>query len=166
MTTICVLLALLAPSASPADTIDRIMAVVSGQPITLSDVNAALAFRLVEPPPAGPDRIKIALDRVIDRELMLAEVDRYQPPEPAPDAIDQQMAAIRQKLGSRFDTELKATGISEDALRREIRDNIRLQIYMNQRFSGVEGEARAKLVSDWVEGLRRRGAILVLYLGN
>jgi hypothetical protein len=156
----------LARSAARLDTIDRIMAVVSGQPITLSDVNAALAFQLVEPPPAGADRIKIALDRVIDRELMLAEVDRYQPPEPAPDAIDQRGAAIRQKLGARFGAELKATGISEDALRREIRNDIRLQIYMNQRFSGSEGQARAKLVSDWVEGLRRRASISVLYLGS
>ncbi len=182
MVTICVLLALstiratdvarytsvpshLAPRASRLDTIDRIMAVVSGQPITLSDVNAALTFQLVEPPPAGADRIKIALDRVIDRALMLSEVDRYQPPEPAPDTINEQLTAIREKLGARFGTELKATGISEDALRREIRNNIRLQIYMNQRFSGSEGQARARLVSDWVEGLRRRAAISVLYLG-
>ena len=156
----------LPPPGSRLDTIDRIMAVVAGQTITLSDVNAALAFGLVDPPPAGADRIKVALDRLIDRKLMLAEVDRYQPPEPAPDAIAGRVAGLRQKLGPSFDRELKATGLSEDALRREIRDNMRLQIYMNQRFGGTEGDARARLAAEWVDGLRRHTPITVLYLGR
>jgi hypothetical protein len=148
------------------ETIDRIMAVIGAQTVTLSDVNAALAFGLIDPPPPGPDRIQVALDRLIDRDLMLVEVDRYQPPEPAPDAIAERVAALRQRLGPSFDRDLKSTGLSEDALRREVRDNLRLQIYMNQRFSGPQGEARARLIADWVAGLRRHTPITVLYLGR
>ena len=183
MKTICVLLTLvcagategarhtprpsyLAPAAPRLDTIDRIMAVVAGQPITLSDVNAALAFQLVAPPPAGADKLAATLDRLIERTLILTDVDRYQPAEPAPDAIADQLAAIRTRMGAGFDRELKATGLTEEALRREIRDNMRIQIYLNERFSGAESAQRSQLVADWIAGLRRRADVRVLYLGR
>ena len=154
------------PRISAIDTIDRIMAVVSGQPIMLSDVNAARVFQLVAPPPAGADPLAATLDRVIERTLILADVDRYQPPEPAPDAIADQLAAIRARMGADYDRQLKATGLTEDTLRREIRDNMRIQIYMNERFSGAESAQRAQLVADWLAGLRRRADVTVLYLGR
>ena len=154
------------PRSSSVDTIDRIMAVVAGQPVTLSDVNAARAFELVASPPPGGDPLAATLERVIERALILTDVERYQPPEPAPDAVEAQVAAIRGRMGAEYQRQLKATGLTEDVLRREVRDNIRIQIYMNDRFSGAEPAARAQLVTDWIAGLRRRADVTVLYLGK
>jgi hypothetical protein len=67
------------PIASTAETIDRVLAVVAGQIITLSDVNAARALGLQSPGDAG-DPVRVVLSKLVDRELVLAEVERYAPP--------------------------------------------------------------------------------------
>ena len=77
---------LLATTLVTADVIDRVLAVVGGQIITLSDVNAALRFGLV-PADVSTDPVDAALQRLIDRRLMLAEVERYAPPEPSPASL-------------------------------------------------------------------------------
>ena len=168
-TIIAVALALTATgSAVRAEVIDRIMAVVGGQPITLSDVNAAMVFHLV-PQRDTPDPLATTLDRLVERALILAEVDRYQPPEPAPDAIDERIVAIAGQLGSReaLDRNLAAVGLTLEQLRRRIRDDMRISIYLNQRFGGGETENdRRTLVADWVAGLRRRTDVTLLYLGK
>src|SRR4029079_14266183 len=80
------LLALLvaATSAVEAQVIDRIMAAVNGQTIMLSDVNAAIEFGLIVPPAGTADPLAFVLERLIERTLILAEVERFQPPEPDP----------------------------------------------------------------------------------
>ena len=149
-----------------ADVIDRIMAVVSGQPITLSDVNAALQFHLVEPPPGTPDPLAFATERLIDRTLMLAEVDRFQPPEPDPVEITIRIDAIERAAGSTeaFEKSLQVTGSTRDRLRRFIRDDLRIATYKNQRFGGALSAAdRDAAVAAWITELRRRAEITVPY---
>ena len=63
------------------EVLDRMLAVVAGDLIMLSDVRAAVEFGLV-PRPSGPDVTRAVLTQLIDRSLMLAEVERYAPPEP------------------------------------------------------------------------------------
>ena len=144
------------------DTIDRLMAVVGGQPITLSDVNAALEFRLVDVPPNAPDRARAALDKLIERSLVLAEVERYQPPEPAPVEITIKMDELQQRAGSpeAFERALAVTGTTRDELRRFIRDDLRIATYLNQRFGDTP--ERPKAIADWIAELRRRAEVTVL----
>ena len=62
-----------------AETIDRVLAVAGGQVIMLSDVTAALDLGLVPEGGAadsGTDRTGAALARLIDRALVLVEVNR------------------------------------------------------------------------------------------
>jgi parvulin-like peptidyl-prolyl isomerase len=149
-----------------ADVIDRIMAVVGGQPITLSDVNAALQFRLVEPPPGTRDPLAFAMDRLVDRTLMLAEVDRFQPPEPDPVEITIRLDQIERAAGSieAFERSLQVTGSTRDRLRRFIRDDLRIQTYKNQRFGvAVSSADRDTAIAAWVAELRRRAEITVPY---
>ena len=118
-----------------ADVIDRTMAVVFSQPILLSDVNAALVFQLVQLPAGAKDSFAAALDRVIERTLMLAEVDRYQPPEPAPQEIESRAAEIERRFDPAvLEKMFAATGMSRDRLRQYIRDDLRIATYLNQRF--------------------------------
>ena len=41
---------------------------------------------------SGPDVTRIVLTQLIDRSLMLAEVERYAPPEPSVPAVDRELA--------------------------------------------------------------------------
>ena len=161
-----VLIVLSIATAARAEIIDRIMAVVSGQPITLSDVNSALLFRFVDPPAPTPDRLAFALDRLIERNLVLAEVERFQPPEPAPVEISLRIQELEQRAGSieAFEKALAVTGTSRDQLRRHIRDDLRITTYLNQRF-GITRDAaeRAAAIAAWMSELRRRAEVIVQY---
>jgi hypothetical protein len=160
-------LAVLMFAAVPrAEIIDRIMAVAGGQPITLSDVTAVLQFHLVEPPAGTTDPLAYALERLLDRSLMLTEVDRFDPPEPAPVEITVRIDDLERRAGSAaaFDKALGVTGSSRDQLRRYIRDDLRITTYLNQRFGANTPEAeRRAAIAAWLVELRRRADITVLY---
>jgi hypothetical protein len=119
-----------------AQIIDRVLAVVDGSPITLSDVNAAVAFGLVTVPARQADGDRAALDAVIDRRLQLIEVNRYVPPEPTAAAIDARLAETRTRFASddTFQAALKETGMSQADLRAALRDSLRIASYLAQRF--------------------------------
>ena len=90
-------LALLITFAGPlrAQIIDRVLAVVVAEPITLSDVTAAMRFGFVPDAPGGQDRVRAALDALIERRLQLIEVNRYLPPEPPAAEVDARLAPIQ-----------------------------------------------------------------------
>ena len=189
-----------------AEIIDRILAVVDNQIITLSDVRAALTFVLV-PEDISVDPLAAVLQRLVDRRLILTEVDRYAPPDPAAAAVDEAFSAVERRFKDpvAFDMALKQSAMSRDELRAYVRDSLRIETYLQQRFStviqpneddlvryyrehsaeftvagglrpldDVREAARAgamrlqreALVRQWLEGLRRRGSVQVLYLGK
>ena len=178
----CSLLSALCPISVSGEIIDRVLAILPGQIITLSDVEAALDLGLVEAPP-GDARIPAGLSAVIDRVLMLNEVRRVAPPEPSPAAIDARLARIRQRIGSPADLSrlLVARGLDETVLRLFAADDLRLASYLEERFSAAAqptdeeirqaGEsARQRLTDDrrrtligaWTAELRRRADVTVL----
>ncbi len=125
-----------AGAARADDVIDRVLAVVGGQMITLTDVTAARDLGLV-PAPASGDPVRAILSRLIDRELVLAEVDRYAPPEPSAAAVDDEVRAVRARAGSdaAFERALRRSGIDEKHLRETLREDLRIRAYLNQRFA-------------------------------
>jgi hypothetical protein len=148
-----------------AQVIDRILAIVDQQLITLSDVRAVLRLRLLDVA-GSTDPTGAALDRMIDRRLMLVEVDRYLPPEPSAEAVDARLANVQEPFGDdmAFQRVLAQLGMSRDDVRRFLRDDLRIQTYLQQRFSGaVQPADRERLIRDWLEGLRRRGNVTRLY---
>jgi hypothetical protein len=166
---IVLLVVALAAGAAGAETIDRILAVSGGQVIMLSDVTAALDLGLVSDEGAADratDHIGAALAKLIDRALVLVEVNRYAPPEPADDAIEREMAIVRARFPSRpaFDTALERSGITEAHLRETVRENLRIRAYIDQRFAGAENQGRRlMLIDEWVAGLRQRADVVDLY---
>jgi hypothetical protein len=159
-----------------AETLERVLAVVGGQLITLTDVTAARDFGLVIVAPGAGDPIRAALTQLIDRELMLAEVDRYAPPEPSADAIAAALRIVRQRFADdgAYQAALARSGIAEDHLRDTLRQNLRVTAYLSQRFVVAppnDISARPPLpdrqrgmIDDWLAGLRRRATIIDLYL--
>lgn len=146
-----------------AEVIDRALAVVNGDLITLSDVRGALELGLIAPGSAA-DPIQGVLSQLIDRALELDEVDRYQPPEPAAEAVDVEVQAVRSRFPSpaAFEAALTHAGMDVQRLRQTVRDNLRIRTYVDQRFLAVE-DRRQQLIDDWLAGLRRRGEIVDLY---
>lgn len=112
--------------------LDRIVAHVNGEIITLTDVKAAVALGVVEAP-ADADAID-AIEPLVSRQLVLAEVERFAPPEPAADVIARETAGLIGRLGSRLVAVMESTGIDEARIEDIARDNLRIQAYLDQRF--------------------------------
>jgi len=122
--------------ATGAQIIDRVLAVVGGEPITLSDVTAAERFGFVPAADAGGDRVQSGMNALIERQLQLIEVNRYVPPEPRDSDITARVEAVRGRFASAdaFETALKETGVSLAQLRGRVRDDLRIESYLQQRF--------------------------------
>jgi hypothetical protein len=127
-----------------AELLDRVLAVVGGQLITLTDVTAARDLG-IESPGNAPDPTRAILSTLIDRELMIAEMERYAPPEPSADAVDREAAAVRARFPSQraLDEALAQSGIDETHLRETLRQNLRIVAYLDRRFATALGSAPA-----------------------
>jgi hypothetical protein len=120
-----------------AQLLDRVLAVVDGAPIMQSDVTAAIRLGL-SPTAAATDPVSPTVDILVDRRLMLAEVDRYAPPDPADAEINRHLDDIRTRAGTRFDAILAQAGLTEEQLRRAVRDDLRIEAYLQQRFGAIQ----------------------------
>jgi hypothetical protein len=178
----CSLLSALCAVSVRGEVIDRVLAILPGQIITLSDVEAALDLGLVETTD-GMERLAGGLASLIDRVLMLNEVRRVNPAEPSAAAIDARVARIRQRFAAPAEVSrvLAARGLDEAVLRIYAADDLRLASYLDERFSAAAqptdeeirqaGEsARQRLTEDrrrtligaWAAELRRRADVTVL----
>lgn len=124
--------------AQNGEIIDRMLAVVAGDLIMMSDVAAAVEFGLV-PPSGGADVTAVVLSQLIDRSLMLDEVQRYAPPEPSAESVDRELEAVRERFltAEAFQNALARYGVEESSLRQTLRANLRLRAYLSERFSAV-----------------------------
>ena len=124
--------------AQPGELIERTLAIVGGRVITLSDTRAATDLGLIDiGKPADP--IDAATSLLVERELVLREVQRYAPPEPAESAIDARVESVRQRFPepSALARTFEATGFNEVRLRAWLRDDLRIQAYLAQRFAAA-----------------------------
>jgi hypothetical protein len=143
-----------------AQIIDRILAVVNGALILQSDVMMAVRLGLA-PAPAASDPVAAPLDALIERRLVLEEVDRYAPPDPTDADIDRRLADVRGRAGAGFDAILRETGISSDQLRRQVRDDLRMEAYLLQRFGAMQPseEEIQQYYRDHQSDFMRNGAV-------
>ena len=144
-------LALSPASAQQPELIERTMAIVGGQAITLSDARAAASLGLVDVGRSvEPDQTATA--RLVDRELMLREVRRYAPPAPSEAAIDARLAEVRKALPEPALTRVfEATGLTEARLRAWLRDDLRTQTYLLQRFASASTPTDAEIAAAYVQ---------------
>jgi hypothetical protein len=107
--------------------LDRVLAVVEGTTITLSDVRAMRGLGVV----TGATEAE-SLEQTIDRRLLLAEVQRFPPPEPA--AGDVEKEAARLLAAPDLPRLMRETGLDETRVREMARDTLRISGYLEQRF--------------------------------
>lgn len=121
-----------------ADIVDRVLAVVSGTVITLSEARAAIQLGFVDTTGA-PDPVGAALKSLIDRELILDELDRSVAPEPDPALVTRRLERVRQRFpdAEQFRQALAASGLDESGLKALARDDVRVKQYIDRRFEAV-----------------------------
>jgi len=131
-------LVLAAGGSRAGELIDRVLAVVSGETITQSDVQGALALGLIEAA-GGGDPAAAALSQLIDRTLMLAEVKRFAPSEPTMREVQARIEQMQQRFDSPAARAraLAALGIDEERLQLLARDDLRIRAYLAGRFAGT-----------------------------
>ena len=123
--------------------VERTVAIVGGAAITLSDVRTALGLGLVDGG-SGDQAERTATTRLIERALVLHEVSRFAPAEPAAAAVDGRLAALTARAGSPAALEaiLARGGFTAGRLAAWVRDDLRIAAYLDQRFAtaGTPGE--------------------------
>jgi hypothetical protein len=120
-----------------AEIIDRVLAVVGSIVITQSDVTAASTLGLVAVAEKDADPVQAVLSRLVDRQLVLVEVNRYAPPEPTAAALEREVGAVRARFPSdaAYAAALARTGVDDKQLRQFLQDDLRIREYLMQRFT-------------------------------
>lgn len=141
--------------------LDRTLAVVGGAVVMQSDAQFAASLGLLDGGvgPAAPD----VATKLVDRWLMLHEVARFSPAEPATAAVTARLDLVRLRMGSvaALDAALARSGRGADDLDGWIRDDLRIAAYLDQRFASAGAPADAD-VTAWItshaDELARTGA--------
>ena len=110
--------------------IDRVAARVNGTVILFSDVRASALFGLIE----GPPESEVAVEQMVQRALLVEEVNRFPPPEPAAEAVDAEVERLRVRAGGSLEDVERRTGLAAINVRLIARDRLRIQSYIDQRF--------------------------------
>lgn len=120
-----------------AQVLDRIVATVGAQVITLSDARAAISLGLVAD--AANATLQSVIDKLVDRELMRAEIERYGVAAPPPEALEPRIDAVRKRFATpaAFDAALAAHGLSDARFRAWVVDDWRIEHYIQQRFDAA-----------------------------
>lgn len=133
------------PAASAL--IERTLAIVGGVVVTQSDVTLARTLGLVEGEAASSP--ETALAALLDRWLMLHEVARFAPAEPATAAVEARLAVIRATAGDAdaVTRALAANGREPSYLTTWVRDDLRIAAYLQQRFASTGAPVEADIAA-------------------
>ncbi len=119
--------------AAAQEVVDRVVAVVNGQPVTLSEAVEAVALQPhVSPAPTLAE----AVETLIESRLMESEARRY-PMGPIPaDDIEATLRGLRGRFASSaaYRATLIRLGIREDYLRKRIERELVVDRYIERRF--------------------------------
>lgn len=122
--------------AQPGELLERTLAIVGAQVITLGDARAALRLGLIEADRAADPASVTQL--LVDRELVLREVQRYAPPAPSEGAVEARMEEIRKRVPPvEWSRLFDETGFTDVRLRAWVRDDLRTVAYLAQRFASA-----------------------------
>jgi hypothetical protein len=128
---LCLLLSL-ALGPTPAEIVDRIVAVVDDDPILLSDVERALAVGVIDPSAGPQQRQRLALDRLIEVRLRYHAVARSGVIQIDREQVDAELAQVRQRLGD-ADARLQELGLDDQHLRGIVRQQLELRSFVEER---------------------------------
>ena len=153
-------------AAVQPETLDRTLAVVAGNVIMRSDVRAYIELGLTSAPgdATDPDHDAAVLTELIERRLILDEIERYGVTDPPAGVVDERLAKVRARFPTHaaYQTALDRVGLPERDLRQVLRDDVRSEAYLADRFplgSDVGTERRDEMITQWIGTLLRRDQV-------
>jgi hypothetical protein len=156
--TLVITLILAAPLGAGQEVIDRVLSRVNGQIVTLSDLRQCRSLKLLAVDGDSDEAYQRALE---NRLLILREISRG-----AAGEADQQAIASRRReweglLGSGppVQDRLAQAGMSADALDAWLANDVRIKVYLDQRFSSTPAADRPQVVNHWIDMLRQRAGL-------
>ena len=153
-----------------AEVVDRIVAVVDREVITLSETEVAREIVAVRG--GGPSEelaLPLVVERLIETRLMERELRRYRGEPVPPEQTDAGVEAIRESFPSHesFQEALAARGMNEESLRHLIRRQIAISRYLERRFwplvNVTEEEAQRYYEEELQPTLRESGGVVPPY---
>ena len=138
------------PTSAQQQLLDRVVARIGMAALTQTDVDAAVAFGVIDRQAGDP------VKQMIERRLVIAEVNRFPPPEPGEMAINELVAKMKATAGAQTAAVMKRTGVDEKRLAEFARETLRIQAYVAQRFGGPRSDQQR---AQWLETLRVRGDV-------
>jgi len=125
----------LAAAPAAAEIVDRIVAVVDREAITLSEAERARKLHLLRAGSEAPPLVD-AVERLIELRLVLREVERYPAQAVAPEEIAAAVASVRAAFDSQssFEMALTEAEMTEAELGAQLRSQIAVTHYLERRF--------------------------------
>jgi len=164
---IIIVLPIILPSASNSEIVEKILATIEGKIFTLSDLEIAKTFALVEivfEKAEIPDD-RAYLERMIDAELIYREGVLLKIVSVTEEEVDKKLNMIKKEMGDNYTSNLERIEISEDYLKNLIREKLFTRKYYTLRkdfflgFGKEEGETK---MNEWLESLRNKASLKIL----
>jgi len=151
-----VVLVLGAVAPAHAQVLDRVLARVDGHAVLLSDMRLARAVGVGGVRADEDDQT--AMRRLVDRQLMVAEVLRNQPAASDQATVARGVADFVARAGGQgaATAALRTAGVPQNYLERLAQEMAWVDAYTRQRF-GSDPVAPARVA--WLRDLRRRGRV-------
>jgi len=133
----------LQPGSSEVIVLDRILAVVNGEVISLSDVESDLFFfSKVEPPPQrdlgrtlSDSAIRTGIRELINQKLLLAEAKRFDVEDPTERQIAEELEIIQNRFPSpaAYEMARRRNAMTLEDLRQRVKEHLRVNRFIDQR---------------------------------
>ena len=129
------------------DIIDKVVATVDRKLIMLSDVRAVTELGVLAMGSNEGSESQVT-SRLINSILILVEVDRFLVSEPPQPVIQRRIDELKEHHSTvkSFETAWKSVGMTEERLYRLVRNDLRIDIYLRQRFTSTAEPTNAELV--------------------
>jgi hypothetical protein len=133
--------------------LDQVLVRFGGEIITQLDVRQARMLKLVS---VANDTDEAYVEALVNRRLILSDLKRASAPEPSPEAIDAKKRQWEADLGAAGNLAglLERAGMTDAGLRGWMRDDLRVQAYLDERFAGRPAD-----LTSWIATLRQRAGI-------
>ncbi len=127
-------MALLPGALARAELVDRIVAIIDREVVTLSEAEQASEIARARTGASAP--LVSVVERLIESRLVEREVERFTGEPVSPELVDGALGEVRARFSSEtaFREMLRRNGLSEEELRATLRRQIGVAEYLEQRF--------------------------------
>jgi len=128
-------MALLPGALARAELVDRIVAIIDREVVTLSEAEQASEIARARTGAAAAPLVSV-VERLIESRLVEHEVERFTREPVSPELVDDALQEVRARFSSEtaFLEMLARNGLSEEELRATLRRQIGVSQYLEQRF--------------------------------